>query len=154
MDVTFGVLLVIGKWLLIGLVYAILVVVWVAVRREMRQHLESEVAPAAAAPGRLRVVQGGTDSRLQPGLIIPLDSQVTLGADAGQMGKGDLVVRDRFVSGRHARLTWDGTSWWVVDLGSTNGTLVNGRACTPHKREALPPGGTLQVGDALFELLD
>lgn len=154
MDVTFGVLLVIGKWLLIGLVYAILVVVWVAVRREMRQHLESEVAPAAAAPGRLRVVEPGSDPRLQAGMILTLDSQMLLGADPRQMGKGDLRVQDRFVSGRHAELSWDGATWWVVDLGSTNGTQVNGRPITPHQREALPPGGTLQVGDVLFELLD
>jgi hypothetical protein len=154
MDTTIGVLLVLGKWLLIGLVYLILFLVLAAVRREMRQHLAAEATPAAAAPGRLKVVQGGTDPRLQPGQLFTLGSQVLLGADAGQIGKGDLLVQDRFVSGRHARLTWDGTSWWVVDLGSTNGTMVNGRAAAQHQREALPPGGTLQVGDVLFELLE
>ena len=31
------------------------------------------------------------------------------------------------VSGQHAHCTWDGHSWWISDLGSTNGTSVDGQ---------------------------
>ncbi len=39
----------------------------------------------------------------------------------------DLVVKDPIVSGRHCRLARDGSAFLIEDLGSTNGTYVNGR---------------------------
>jgi len=45
------------------------------------------------------------------------------------MGRGsicDFVVDDPTVSARHARLTYRQSQWWLDDLASTNGTLLNG----------------------------
>lgn len=40
--------------------------------------------------------------------------------------RGDLAVADDYASGEHARCrTYEG-DWYIEDLGSTNGTLVNG----------------------------
>lgn len=39
----------------------------------------------------------------------------------------DLQIVDGSVSGRHCELSFDGTSWWVTDLQSRNGTRVNGK---------------------------
>jgi GAF domain-containing protein len=51
-----------------------------------------------------------------------------------------LVVEDPRVSKRHARLDWTGSGWALADLGSKNGTTVNG----------LPAGGAdLQDGDTI-----
>lgn len=38
----------------------------------------------------------------------------------------DAVISDASVSGRHARIEFDGEAWMVADLGSTNGTWLNG----------------------------
>ena len=45
-----------------------------------------------------------------------------IGRERSQAG---IVLRDPNVSRRHAELTYDGRSWCIADLGSTNGTLVN-----------------------------
>lgn len=37
----------------------------------------------------------------------------------------DLVINDTTVSSQHARLSYHHTQWWVEDLGSKNGTLLN-----------------------------
>ena len=39
----------------------------------------------------------------------------------------DITIADRFLSRRHARLFDSGTSWQIEDLGSRNGTFINGR---------------------------
>ena len=45
-----------------------------------------------------------------------------IGRERSQAG---IVLRDPNVSRRHAELTFDGRDWYISDLGSTNGTLVN-----------------------------
>jgi DNA-binding NtrC family response regulator len=57
----------------------------------------------------------------------------------------DLVVEDEFVSTFHCRITSQNGRWFIRDLGSTNGTLVNGLKV----REAeLPSPATIRVGRA------
>ena len=44
----------------------------------------------------------------------------------GRSSAAELVLADRFLSRRHARLQREGETWLVEDLGSRNGTLLNG----------------------------
>jgi pSer/pThr/pTyr-binding forkhead associated (FHA) protein len=45
-----------------------------------------------------------------------------IGRERSQCG---IYLRDPNVSRRHAELSYDGSNWHIVDLNSTNGTLVN-----------------------------
>ena len=45
---------------------------------------------------------------------------------AGRQSTCDLPIPDANISRQHAELSWDGSTWSVRDLGSTNGTAVNG----------------------------
>jgi hypothetical protein len=51
--------------------------------------------------------------------------------------------KDSVVSGNHAQLTFDGSSWKLRDLGSSNGTWFNGTKITER---ALMPGDVIQFG--------
>lgn len=50
----------------------------------------------------------------------------------GRMSSNDIVLSDSNVSRRHAELRRNGSEWVVKDLGSTNGTIVNGRPASEH----------------------
>jgi adenylate cyclase len=62
----------------------------------------------------------------------------------GRASDNELVLKDFSVSRHHARLEQRGDSWWVVDLGSTNGIKVNTRYVT---ESMLVEGDELQVGN-------
>jgi pSer/pThr/pTyr-binding forkhead associated (FHA) protein len=55
----------------------------------------------------------------------------------------DIQLADANVSRRHAELRQEGASYWIVDLGSTNGVEVNGKRV---KRAKLRSGDTITVG--------
>src|SRR6266511_3902100 len=55
----------------------------------------------------------------------------------------DIQLADANVSRRHAELRQEGASYWIVDLGSTNGLEVNGQRV---KRAKLRSGDTITVG--------
>ena len=55
----------------------------------------------------------------------------------------DVPVFDPTISRRHAELRQEGSTYWIVDLDSTNGIEVNGRRV---KRAKLDPGDIFTVG--------
>jgi hypothetical protein len=55
----------------------------------------------------------------------------------------DIQLSDANVSRRHAELRQEGASYWIVDLGSTNGMEVNGKRV---KRAKLRDGDTITIG--------
>jgi pSer/pThr/pTyr-binding forkhead associated (FHA) protein len=91
-----------------------------------------------------------------------LSLEVVEGIGAGRMvalggalvvGRGrdaDLVLADELVSRHHARVSPHGSVAVVEDLGSRNGTFVNGEAI--HGPTRLAPGDQLQLGVTLVEL--
>jgi hypothetical protein len=67
-------------------------------------------------------------------------NEISVGRDA----TCDLVISDRTISSRHARLVFRQDQWWVEDLGSTNGTFLNDhRIETPT---VIAHGDRLQFG--------
>ena len=69
----------------------------------------------------------------------------------GRAEYNDLVIADPSVSTTHAKLQRKDDVWVLTDLGSTNGTQVEGEPVTGET--ALTPGTTIRFGDvaALFE---
>lgn len=59
----------------------------------------------------------------------------------GRNRKNAICFNNKFVSGNHARLTYDGSVWSISDIGSTNGTFVN-----DYRIETQP----LRYGDYIY----
>lgn len=72
----------------------------------------------------------------------------------GRVQGNDLLIPDPSVSARHARLRLSGGVWTVADLGSVNGTTVDGNAVV--RAQALAPGSEVAFGSVtlIFEPLD
>jgi len=79
----------------------------------------------------------------------PVDGNLVIGRDPDV----DLVLADALVSSRHALIEDRGDSWTLVDLGSTNGTTVNGEKGSEF---ALKHGDKIVFGStvARFEMQD
>jgi hypothetical protein len=124
-----------------------------------------EPAPAAPAePGATMVYRPRTpiveDAPAQPPAEVEREV-VTLTVDGrtypltarrmvlGRSRECDIRIPDANVSRRHAEVRQEGTTHWVVDLGSTNGTEVNGRRV---ERTKLSDGDRITIGstDVVF----
>lgn len=65
----------------------------------------------------------------------------------GRNAESDIVLDDGAVSQQHAQLVPKGGQWQIVDLGSANGTDVNGGDVSSHW---LAPGDTVTIGQSQF----
>jgi diguanylate cyclase (GGDEF)-like protein len=106
-----------------------------SVRRAVERELRRSVAPSL-------VVVLGPDI----GSRVVLDRSVETGRDPAC----ELPLHDDNVSWRHARVEdRGGGEWAVVDLGSTNGTLVDGKPCDGV---VLTQGGRVFLGKTVLEV--
>jgi hypothetical protein len=96
------------------------------------------------APGRPRanlVVRQGT----QVGMTFSLTGdEVILGREEGI----DISIRDPEVSRQHARISWQAGNYYIEDLGSTNGTFLNGAPVTGQ--QLLRSSDTIGMGQTLL----
>lgn len=106
-----------------------------SLREALQRELRKSVSPSL-------VVILGPDV----GARVVLDHSVELGRDPGC----DLPLHDDNVSWRHARIEDRGAGEWaVVDLGSTNGIVVNGQPC---KESRVKPGDRVFIGKSVVEM--
>jgi len=84
-----------------------------------------------------------------PGVTFPLEGdQLTIGRDA----TNGVAINDAEVSRKHARLMFQGGKYVLEDLGSTNGTFVNGqRLAGPI---VLKPGDVVSLGEQIVLMYD
>jgi hypothetical protein len=96
------------------------------------------------APGRPRaslVVRQGT----QVGMTFSLaGDEIILGREEGV----GISIRDPEISRQHARISWQAGNYYVEDMGSTNGTFLNGAPVTG--RQLLRSGDTIGMGQTLL----
>lgn len=84
------------------------------------QLTSAALASQGQTRGGLRVL-AATGDRLKPGALIPLQPVTSI----GRSEQNAVVLEDTYASGAHALLIWRGSQWWVEDLHSRNGTLLN-----------------------------
>ncbi len=147
------------------LIVLYLFLLWVARSslRDMRrtsQYVEpaTDAAPPPGARERARERSGpdlraGVEPRLEviaamghePGTVFSLGDG---GATMGRSGSADIEVDDPFASSAHARIFPRGDFMFIEDMGSTNGTFLNGRQL--RRPEQLKMADKIRIGDTEY----
>jgi hypothetical protein len=138
-----------------------LFLLWVA-RSAQRDLSRSEVVDSAQGDGpepprgrrrgKAAPERPGVQPRLEvvaamgydPGTRLDVSGGVTLGRADG----AEIKVEDQFASSNHARIYERGEYMYIEDMGSTNGTYLNGRQLTSSER--LKPSDVIRIGDTEY----
>lgn len=105
----------------------------VSTRDRSEQDMQNTRAVPSQTADRLGLADAGAqlvvydDGKIRDTISITKEPVVI-----GRLSTSDVVLSDPNVSRRHAELRRDGSKWIVVDLGSTNGTVVNGKLAREH----------------------
>jgi hypothetical protein len=139
-----------------------LFLLWVArsALRDLAGHDEGGVAVEAAEPlpddrrgGRGgRSLRDGVEPRLEVLAAMGLEPGATFdisnGAILGRAESAEIRVDDPFASSAHARILPRGEFMYIEDMGSTNGTYLNGRQLRTAER--LKVADTIRIGDTEY----
>jgi diguanylate cyclase (GGDEF)-like protein len=82
-----------------------------------------------------------------------LGRRVQLGTapfEIGRSSKSDLPIDQESISRHHARVTFDGTNYWIADNNSTNGTFLNDE---PVREKRLKDGDQIQIGRSILKFM-
>jgi len=92
----------------------------------------------------ISVVEG---SNLKNGNIVPINRVITLGRKEDNL----VILNDPYASGYHAKIYPKNTEYFVEDLNSTNGTLLNDEYV--EGRVPLEIGDEIQIGSTKFRVI-
>lgn len=142
---TFDWFILLLRFAFIGLVYYFLYQVGRVCVRELvvlGRVSATPAAPHAVIPDPASSLEliDPAESSYYEGTSFPLDHYTTI----GRHDDNSLMIDDGFVSASHAEIVYDGGAWWVQDLGSTNGTFINGQPV--RSRARLSEGDVVQFG--------
>jgi pSer/pThr/pTyr-binding forkhead associated (FHA) protein len=102
-------------------------------------------------PGISLKVRAGSET---PVIRHFVQAEITLGRDS----TCDIFIPDDTISARHARLMYHHAQWWLEDLGSTNGTRLNGQVVTTPtvltNDDEIACGATTLVVDIAAQISD
>jgi transcriptional regulator with GAF, ATPase, and Fis domain len=125
----------------------------------MRQRTGTSSSYGTTAPA---LVGGGLETASKPGLVLlyarnfeQFQPAYPFNAPAVVIGRdstADICVPEQAVSRQHARIAFDGARWVLTDLGSRNGTMVDGAFVTSEVE--LENLHEIRIGDAIFKFVD
>ncbi|MEX1265226.1 MAG: FHA domain-containing protein [Actinomycetota bacterium] len=142
-----------------GLKYALFALLLLFIWRSMRWAVRGLTVETASRSRRARKGGAAAEPAMPPGpaaVVVhaegakPRTVAVSGNMVVGRAAECELALDDTFVSQQHARLFAKDGSWYVEDLGSTNGTFVNdqrlGAPAMVH------PGDRIRTGTTIMEL--
>jgi pSer/pThr/pTyr-binding forkhead associated (FHA) protein len=109
---------------------------------EARDVMEQQ-QKAAPRDATLEVIKS---AYVNEGRVYPLTDLITIGRST----ETDIVLRDPLVSHQHSRIVKRLNTWYLMDLGSTNGTFI-GKEMIAGETE-LKNGQKIRIGETVFQV--
>lgn len=103
-------------------------------------------APESEPSGHLLVKDPG-GAGLRSGERLTLEPVTVI----GRHPRATIVIDNAYVSSEHAQLSWSDGRWWITDLDSTNGTIVNGQDVSVPA--GLRFGDVIEIGATSLQLV-
>ena len=131
-------------------------IAYAAASRIMEMAASANAAGASAAalkPGQITLTINGVDQRV----VLEGQTEYVLGREGHEGVKPDLNLndyggRDKGISRVHAALRRDRGQVFLVDLGSTNGTRLNGQPVPAHQPAPVASGDEIRLGKLLMRI--
>ncbi len=151
------------KFGFLAVLYLFLLWVVRSALRDLRRPAGGESRPAEEAPSADATGMYDASAGLAPDALDRLDPRLVVQrapghergaayeiAEGATLGRGDVEIHleDAFASSRHARIVRQGGVLVLEDLGSTNGTFLNGEPLGGP--QPLHPGDRVRIGDSEF----
>lgn len=132
--------------ILIFLIYFFLFQVIRVIIREIRSVATPATERSIVEPGGHLIVKTPGHSGLRAGVRLALEPVTVI----GRHPRATIQIDDGFVSSEHVQVAWNDGNWWVTDLGSTNGTVLNGKPITVPI--GMHFGDIIEIGDVQLQL--
>ncbi|WP_456385729.1 trypsin-like peptidase domain-containing protein [Profundibacter sp.] len=109
----------------------------------------------------MQQAHGGSSIALRLAISLPDGNRTSLaitksmlksGAVLGRAGSADLAIDGGKISRQHAKIYQDGRKLMVMDMGSTNGTKLNGKPLRPHQPTQINSSSRLELGSVKIKL--
>lgn len=124
--------------LFVAAIYLFLFLVLRVTVRDLAAVARGDIGRNAGVGSAALVVLDASGSSLSRGTIFPLEAETIIGREVGL----PVTLDDPRISARHAELEYRHEQWWLRDLGSSNGTSLNGQSV--HSVVAVRSGDVLQ----------
>lgn len=134
------------KIIIIGIIYIIIFLALRIMYKDIKSGGKKHRTSNRKSFG-LEVVNAGNNSNLRKGGVIPVRGEISIGRKHDNL----LVLDDPYASGYHARVYMKNNDCILEDLGSTNGTLLNGDKV--NGREYLNAGDEIRIGSTSFKVI-
>lgn len=133
--------------------YVIIAIIYVIIFFALRiMYKDVKGASKVKAPKRrkklgLEVVQTGGNENIKVGSVYLMQGDFTI----GRKPNNSLIISDPFVSGNHAKITFKNDEYILEDLGSTNGTILNGKLL--QENAYLTIDDEIKIGELIFKIV-
>ena len=105
---------------------------------------KADLSPGSAGGSRIHIMV--PDKTIRSLSIV--SDRLTVGRGEGC----DVIIEDPLISKQHARVEFDGTQFFIVDLNSTNGTFLEDARLLSGIREPWKPGKLVRIGSSWLRL--
>jgi pSer/pThr/pTyr-binding forkhead associated (FHA) protein len=136
----------IGKILTVLVIVVIYIIIIIALRIMYKDIKNQGRKSTKRNTFGLEVISPGPATNLKKGSVIPVGRLLTIGRKEDNL----LPIGDNFVSGHHTKIYVKNNTYYIEDLKSTNGTLLNSESID---KAVLNPGDHIKIGEVEFVVI-